>query len=178
MTSGPDEKPGTDDDGSISFAITELDLPAVTKTVLGMGYGTSTADGGMAFGGNAGPAMPPAFASPPVPMSGAAAGGAIAIAPVGGRTGTATPGTTAGTGGTSGGDEPRVRKDFPETLYVNPQLITGSDGKASISVDMADSITQWRVSSLATPWAARWAVAWAQSACSRSSSSTSIFPPP
>lgn len=39
--------------------------------------------------------------------------------------------------------------DFPETLYVNPELITGADGKASITVDMADSITEWRVSSLA-----------------------------
>jgi uncharacterized protein YfaS (alpha-2-macroglobulin family) len=78
--------------------------------------------------------MPPAF-SP-------AAGGAAGMA---GSTGTAT----AGTGGASGGDEPRVRQDFPETLYVNPQLITGADGKASISVDMADSITEWRVSSLA-----------------------------
>jgi hypothetical protein len=43
-----------------------------------------------------------------------------------------------------------VRKDFPETLYVNPALITGPDGKATVSLDMADSITQWRVSSLAS----------------------------
>ncbi|HJX51851.1 MAG TPA: alpha-2-macroglobulin family protein, partial [Polyangia bacterium] len=145
LTSGPDEKPGTDDDGSISFAITDLDLPAATKSVLGMGgYGIPSADAGVVLVANAGPAMPPAFAPPPMAIDGAgAAGGAMALG-----TGTAT-GTAAGTGGTSGGDEPRVRKDFPETLYVNPQLITGSDGKASISVDMADSITEWRVSSLA-----------------------------
>jgi hypothetical protein len=146
LTSGPDEKPGTDDDGSISFAITDLDLPAATKTVLGMGYGTPAADGGVVLVANAGPAMPPAFAPPPMIDGAGAAGGAMALAPVGGKPATAP---TDGTGGTSGGDEPRVRKDFPETLYVNPQLITGSDGKASISVDMADSITQWRVSSLA-----------------------------
>ena len=68
-----------------------------------------------------------------------------------------TGGGTAGTGGMSGagGGEPngeagpRVRKDFPETLYVNPALITGPDGKATVSLDMADSITEWRVSSLA-----------------------------
>lgn len=66
----------------------------------------------------------------------------------------------AGTGGTGGagggatgnpeeGDGPRVRKDFPETLYVNPALITGPDGTATVSLDMADSITEWRVSTLA-----------------------------
>lgn len=43
---------------------------------------------------------------------------------------------------------PRVRKDFPETLYTNPALITGADGRATISLTMADSITQWRVSAL------------------------------
>ncbi|MGM0576388.1 MAG: MG2 domain-containing protein [Myxococcota bacterium] len=47
------------------------------------------------------------------------------------------------------GDGPRVRKDFPETLYFNPALITDSSGKASITLNMADSITEWRVSSLA-----------------------------
>ncbi|MGD8861949.1 MAG: MG2 domain-containing protein [Myxococcales bacterium] len=55
--------------------------------------------------------------------------------------------------GTPGGDDdgegPRVRSDFPETLYVNPALITDGDGRATISLDMADSITEWRVSSLA-----------------------------
>lgn len=51
-------------------------------------------------------------------------------------------------GGEGGAEGPRVRKDFPETLYNNPALITGADGKASISLTMADSITQWRVSAL------------------------------
>ena len=43
---------------------------------------------------------------------------------------------------------PRVRREFPETLYVNPSVITDSSGKATIDVDMADSITEWRVSAL------------------------------
>ena len=145
-SSGPDEKAGTDDDDSISFAITELDLPAATKSVLGMGYPTPSADGGMVLVANAGPAMPPAFAPPPMAIDGAGAAGGATAAVMGTSPAIAP---TAGTGGTSGSDEPRVRKDFPETLYVNPELITGSDGKASISVDMADSITEWRVSSLA-----------------------------
>lgn len=59
-------------------------------------------------------------------------------------------GSSAGGGGTGATEEgPRVRQDFPETLYVNPNLITGADGKASVSLDMADSITEWRVTTLA-----------------------------
>jgi alpha-2-macroglobulin-like protein len=142
LTSGPDEKPDTDDDYSISFVITDLDLPAATRSDLGMGTSGHAADAGMELGVDDSAPMPPAFAPSPTFANGGgvpAAGGAVAIGP----------GTAAPTGGASGGDEPRVRKDFPETLYVNPELITGSDGKASISVDMADSITEWRVSSLA-----------------------------
>lgn len=49
-----------------------------------------------------------------------------------------------------GGAEPRVRSFFPETLYTNPSLITDGQGRASIHVPMADSITTWRVTSLAS----------------------------
>ncbi|HSB08778.1 MAG TPA: MG2 domain-containing protein [Blastocatellia bacterium] len=45
---------------------------------------------------------------------------------------------------------PRVRSFFPETLYTNPSLITDGQGRASIHVPMADSITTWRVTSLAS----------------------------
>jgi len=48
------------------------------------------------------------------------------------------------------GAEPRVRSFFPETLYTNPALITDGQGRASIHVPMADSITTWRVTSLAS----------------------------
>ncbi len=66
-----------------------------------------------------------------------------------GAGGTAS-GGAGGTGGaTNGSAGPRVRKDFPETLYDNPEIITGPDGKATIDVNMADSITEWRVSMLA-----------------------------
>lgn len=44
---------------------------------------------------------------------------------------------------------PRIRSDFPETLYVNPAVITDARGKATVELGMADSITQWRVSTLA-----------------------------
>jgi len=50
----------------------------------------------------------------------------------------------------AGGGGPRVRSFFPETLYTNPALITDGQGRASIHVPMADSITTWRITSLAS----------------------------
>jgi hypothetical protein len=64
-------------------------------------------------------------------------------------------GPTEGGESSEDGDGPRVRREFPETLYVNPALITGPDGKATVELDMADSITEWRVSSLAHSAAGR-----------------------
>lgn len=64
----------------------------------------------------------------------------------------ATASADAGTmppNGEGGGQEPRVRNWFPETLYVNPQVITGPDGRAEVSFPIADSITEWRLSALA-----------------------------
>src|SRR3954463_15010257 len=39
-------------------------------------------------------------------------------------------------GNPSADQAPRVRTNFPETLYANPEIITGPDGKATISLDM------------------------------------------
>jgi len=44
--------------------------------------------------------------------------------------------------------KPKVRKDFPETLYWNPALLTDEAGKAQVQLEMADSITEWRVTSV------------------------------
>ncbi|MHB0999369.1 MAG: alpha-2-macroglobulin family protein [Armatimonadota bacterium] len=44
----------------------------------------------------------------------------------------------------------RVRQFFPETMYFNPSVITDGSGKATISLDAADSITTWRVSAMAS----------------------------
>ncbi|MFO0744945.1 MAG: MG2 domain-containing protein [Myxococcota bacterium] len=60
------------------------------------------------------------------------------------------PGTTDDGGKDEGGTAVKVRQDFPETLYVNPALITDGDGKASIDIDLADSITTWRMTGLAS----------------------------
>jgi hypothetical protein len=45
---------------------------------------------------------------------------------------------------------PRVREYFPETLLWNPELITDEQGKAQLEVDLADSITSWRLGVLAS----------------------------
>ncbi len=43
----------------------------------------------------------------------------------------------------------RVREWFPETLLWRPELITDDQGRVSIDVDLADSITTWRLTSSA-----------------------------
>jgi len=51
-------------------------------------------------------------------------------------------------GGGGGGERPRVRRDFPETLFVEPALITDGTGVAELTLPLADSITTWRLSAL------------------------------
>ena len=48
-----------------------------------------------------------------------------------------------------GGAPVRVREYFPETLYVNPELITDDNGRAHVTLSMADSITTWRIAAQA-----------------------------
>jgi uncharacterized protein YfaS (alpha-2-macroglobulin family) len=51
-----------------------------------------------------------------------------------------------GPGGASSPTPPRVRRYFPETLLWRPQLITDAQGRASLELPLADSITTWRLS--------------------------------
>jgi alpha-2-macroglobulin-like protein len=44
---------------------------------------------------------------------------------------------------------PRVREAFPETMLWRPQLVTDDDGRASLDIALADSITTWRLSASA-----------------------------
>ena len=54
-------------------------------------------------------------------------------------------------GGAGGGESaPRIREYFPETLYTNPAILTDEEGNASVQLTMADSITTWRLSSMAS----------------------------
>ncbi|MGO9270083.1 MAG: carboxypeptidase regulatory-like domain-containing protein [Terriglobia bacterium] len=59
--------------------------------------------------------------------------------------------TAKGTGGEeSGSPAARVRSYFPEALYINPEIITDKDGRASIVIPIADSITTWRMAMIAS----------------------------
>ena len=52
---------------------------------------------------------------------------------------------TIGHGGGGGSMPARVRSRFPETLLWEPELITDKSGRATLDVELADSITDWRV---------------------------------
>ncbi len=43
-----------------------------------------------------------------------------------------------------------VRSYFPESLYVNPEIITDREGRSSIVIPAADSITTWRMAMIAS----------------------------
>ena len=43
-----------------------------------------------------------------------------------------------------------VRSYFPEALFINPEILTNGDGRASITIPLADSITTWRMAMLAS----------------------------
>jgi 5-hydroxyisourate hydrolase-like protein (transthyretin family) len=45
---------------------------------------------------------------------------------------------------------PRLRQYFPETLYWAPEVLTDESGFVSLEVPMADSITTWRLTALAS----------------------------
>jgi uncharacterized membrane protein YgcG len=134
-SAGPNEKDDGDDDQTLSFSFSDLMVNPDRPT-----------PGSAADAATSGPAFDPTDPRPGNPNNG---GGNASTGGSSGGFGGA--GGSTGSGGTGSGssEEPRVRNNFPETLYTNPQLITGPDGKATVTVDMADSITDWRVSSLA-----------------------------
>ena len=42
-----------------------------------------------------------------------------------------------------------MREWFPESLLWRPELITDDNGRASLTIDLADSITTWRLTASA-----------------------------
>jgi hypothetical protein len=48
------------------------------------------------------------------------------------------------------GEAPRLRQYFPETLYWAPEVVTDEGGFVSLEIPMADSITTWRLTALAS----------------------------
>jgi hypothetical protein len=125
-SNGPDEKPGNADDETINIGFSELGL--------GNTFSSPIPEGN--FDAPAGAAAPPQAG---VLVSGA--GGAATTAPVATGAGAASNSDSA--------NQPRVRRDFPETLYQNPEIITGSDGTAKVTLGVSDSITSFRVTTLA-----------------------------
>jgi 5-hydroxyisourate hydrolase-like protein (transthyretin family) len=55
-----------------------------------------------------------------------------------------------GSESTGTAEPPRLRQFFPETLYWNPEVITDQAGQAHLEIPMADSITTWRLTALAS----------------------------
>jgi uncharacterized protein YfaS (alpha-2-macroglobulin family) len=62
----------------------------------------------------------------------------------------ALPAMAAGKPESAAQPQVRLRQFFPETMYVNPALITDERGQATATVQMADSITTWRLQALAS----------------------------
>jgi hypothetical protein len=58
--------------------------------------------------------------------------------------------TVVGTSTTEGEETPRLRQYFPETLYWAPEVLTDEGGRAALEIPMADSITTWRLTALAS----------------------------
>jgi len=50
----------------------------------------------------------------------------------------------------AGAEAPRLRQYFPETLYWAPEVVTDEGGFVSLEIPMADSITTWRLTALAS----------------------------
>jgi uncharacterized protein YfaS (alpha-2-macroglobulin family) len=46
-------------------------------------------------------------------------------------------------------DRPRVRKDFPDTVYWSPAVTTDASGTARVTVSYPDSLTTWRLTARA-----------------------------
>ena len=56
----------------------------------------------------------------------------------------------AGGGGAQAGEPPRLRQFFPETMLWLPEEVTDEDGRLSLQIPLADSITTWRLTALAS----------------------------
>ena len=90
-------------------------------------------------------------------IPGGAAGGVIAnrqmqALPINGRNFSQFAAKSSGVLAKDAGESPsaHVRSYFPEALYINPEIITDKDGRASIVIPIADSITAWRMAMIAS----------------------------
>ncbi|MEP7341152.1 MAG: alpha-2-macroglobulin family protein, partial [Acidobacteriota bacterium] len=45
--------------------------------------------------------------------------------------------------------EPKIRKDFKDTAFWQPDVVTGADGKATVKINLPDNLTTWRATARA-----------------------------
>ncbi|MGH9768662.1 MAG: alpha-2-macroglobulin family protein, partial [Blastocatellia bacterium] len=45
--------------------------------------------------------------------------------------------------------EPKIRKEFKDTAFWKPDVVTGADGKATVKFDLPDNLTTWRATARA-----------------------------
>ena len=45
--------------------------------------------------------------------------------------------------------EPKIRKEFKDTAFWQPDVVTGADGKASVKITLPDNLTTWRATARA-----------------------------
>ncbi|MGI6459512.1 MAG: MG2 domain-containing protein [Candidatus Hydrogenedentales bacterium] len=128
ISSGPDGTPGTEDDIRRESWAGKAKMQVIAGSLLGGRVGM--ARGAMMADGFAGFEMvpPPAMA----PMAKGARADAVT------SSGAAEP------------SAPRLREYFPETLLFEPALITDAQGNAVLEVALADSITTWRMTAMAS----------------------------
>jgi len=122
---GPDGIPDTEDDLSTAYQQSPRGgFGGGGFRVLGRGVAVPELQA-LGYVGDVAPAAPP-----PAPM--------------------AEPAFAADSAASATAQPVRVREYFPETLLFEPALITDGDGKATLTVDMADSITTWRMTAMAS----------------------------
>ena len=46
--------------------------------------------------------------------------------------------------------QPTIRKNFKDTAFWQPDVITGADGRATVKVDLPDNLTTWRATARLT----------------------------
>ena len=99
--------------------------------------------GGGGFGGRGGSRRRAANdGGPPAPPSAAMAANASGDAEGGEADGSLR--ETLGKGQGGAGAEPEVRQFFPDTAFWDPMVVTGADGKATVTVRVPDSLTTWK----------------------------------
>lgn len=59
------------------------------------------------------------------------------------------PGQQKGNPGGGGSDAPSARRDFRQSAYFNPAVVTGADGRAHVSFKLPESLTTYRLMAIA-----------------------------